>query len=70
MSPLELTTSITALANLIACSVQNEDTVDLLAAAFTQLGDTLATISVQRSLSDKANTSGILEKGDGIIAHK
>lgn len=52
MNALELTSSISALANAIACQV-NDDELDLLAAVFTQLGDTLATISVQRDICEK-----------------
>ncbi len=39
---------ITALANVIACQLP-DDVLDLAAAILTQLGDTLATIAVQRS---------------------
>ena len=52
MNALELTSSISALAIAIACQV-NDDELDLLAAVFTQLGDTLATISVQRDICEK-----------------
>jgi len=48
MDPCELTLSITALANAIACKLSDEN-LDLVAAAVSQLGDTLATISAQRS---------------------
>lgn len=56
MNALELTSSITALANAIACQV-SDDELDLLAAVFTQLGDTLATISVQRDICEKKEVS-------------
>ena len=52
MNALELTSSITALANAIACQI-SDDELDLLAAVFTQLGDSLATISVQRVICEK-----------------
>ena len=52
MNPCELTASITALANAIACQLSDDD-LELAAAIFTQLGDTLATISIQRSLCNK-----------------
>lgn len=52
MNPCELSTSVTAIANAIACQL-SDDNLDLAAAIFTQLGDTLATISVQRSLCNK-----------------
>lgn len=48
LSPCELTMGITALANVIACQLP-DDVLDLAAAILTQLGDTLATIAVQRS---------------------
>ena len=56
MNALELTSSITALANAIACQI-SDDKLDLLAAVFTQLGDTLATISVQRDICEKKEVS-------------
>lgn len=40
--------SVTALANSIACRLSDED-LALAATVLTQLGDTLATISAQRS---------------------
>lgn len=43
---------MTALANAIACKL-NDDEVGLLAVIFTQLGDTLETIAVQRALCGK-----------------
>lgn len=39
---------VTALANSIACQLSDED-LDIAAAVFTQVGDTLATISALRS---------------------
>ena len=56
MNALELTSPITALANAIACQI-SDDELDLLAAVFTQLGDTLATISVQRDICEKKEVS-------------
>ena len=56
MNALELTSSITALANAIACQI-SDDELDLRAAVFTQLGDTLATISVQRDICEKKEVS-------------
>ena len=52
MNPLGTTFSVTALANAIACKL-NDDEVGLLAVIFTQLGDTLETIAVQRALCEK-----------------
>lgn len=53
MNPCELTASVTALANVIACKL-DDDELAVMAAVFTQLGDTLATIAVQRQLCEKA----------------
>lgn len=50
MNPCELTASITAFANLLANQLTDGD-LELAAALFTQLGDTLATIAVQRAQS-------------------
>lgn len=49
MNPCELTASITALANGLACKL-TEDELNLLGAVLTQLGDTLITIATQRSI--------------------
>ena len=48
MTPCELTMNVTALANAIACQLSDND-LELAAVIFSQLGDTLATIAVQRS---------------------
>ena len=55
MTPLGLTSSITAIANAIACNTPDDDALSLLGAIFTQLGDTLSTISIQRDICDKIN---------------
>lgn len=55
MNPCELTTSVTAVANVLANSLP-DDRLELAAALFTQLGDTLASIAVQRSIC--AQTAG------------
>lgn len=47
--PLALTTAVNTLAVAIAGQLGDED-LELAVAVLTQLGDTLATISVQRSL--------------------
>lgn len=52
MNFYNLTTSITAFANALSCNFSVEE-ITLLATVFVQLGDTLATIATQRSLSDK-----------------
>lgn len=48
----ELTASITAIANALACKL-TEDEVTLLGVALTQLGDTLLTIAAQRSICSR-----------------
>lgn len=52
MNPCELTAFISTLAIVVAEQVPNNDDLSLLAATITQLGDTLATISVQRQLQE------------------
>lgn len=54
MNPLQLTNFINTTANFIACNV-NDDELDLLSTIFTQLADTLATISIQRTINDKSS---------------
>lgn len=49
MNSCELTASITALANAIACN-RTVDEINLLGVIFTQLGDTLLTIGTQKSI--------------------
>ena len=55
MSPCELTASITAAANAIACRLCGDEPA-LFAAVLVQLGDTPATIATQREVceSEKA----------------
>lgn len=53
MSPCELTASITAFANMFA-SKFNNDELAVWGTIFTQLGDTLATIAVQRDFIEKS----------------
>lgn len=52
MNYCELTASITALANSIACKLNNEE-LTLLASILVQLGDTLVTIATQRAICEK-----------------
>ena len=52
MNPCELTASITALANVLACRL-SDDELNLLGASLTQLGDTLLTIATQRSICSR-----------------
>lgn len=49
MNACELTASITALANSLACGRSAEE-IELLGVIFTQLGDTLQTISTHKSI--------------------
>ena len=51
MNSCQLTASITALANVIACRLNVEE-ITLIAALFVQLGDTLATIATQKSICE------------------
>lgn len=48
MNSCELVTFISALACAISQNMSNQE-IDLLAVVFTQLGDTLATISLKKS---------------------
>ena len=52
MNACELTASITAAANAIACRL-TDDELNLLGTVLTQLADTLFTIAAQRSISEK-----------------
>lgn len=53
MNSCELTASITALANALACKL-SIDQISLLASSLVQLGDTLATIALQRTLCENS----------------
>ena len=54
MNSCNLTASITAIANGLACDLTLEE-ITLLAAIFVQLGDTLATIAAQKSCLEASN---------------
>ena len=54
MNACELTASVTAAANAIACKLSDEE-LTLLAAVLVQLGDTLATIATQRTICRPAD---------------
>lgn len=54
MNSCELTAGITALANGIACKLNNDE-LTLLATVLVQLGDTLVTIATGRSICEKMN---------------
>lgn len=60
MNPCELTASITALANTMACNM-NDNQLNIAAVFFTQLGDTLDTIAVQRSICSGSNSTPCVE---------
>ena len=49
MNACELTASITAIANTLACSLTEEE-LNLLGVILTQLGDTILTIATHRSI--------------------
>ena len=51
MNPCELTASITALANALACRLTEEE-LNLLGAVLSQLGDTLVTIATHKSICE------------------
>ena len=52
MNACELTASITAVANCLACQL-TQDQLELLGVTLTQLGDTLLTIATQKSICCK-----------------
>ncbi len=54
MNSCELTAGITAVANGIACKLNNDE-LTLLATVLVQLGDTLVTIAASRSICEKIN---------------
>lgn len=56
MNPLGTTFSVTALANAIACKL-DDDEIGLLAVILNQLGDTLETIALQRTLCNRTENS-------------
>lgn len=49
MNSCELTASVTALANALACRL-TDDELNILSAVLVQLGDTITTIVTQRSI--------------------
>lgn len=51
MNTCELTASITAMANALACG-RSTDEINMLGVIFTQLGDTLQTISTQKGICE------------------
>ena len=55
MNSCELTASVTALANALACKL-SDDELNILSAILVQLGDTITTIVTQRSISSNSNS--------------
>lgn len=53
MNSINLTVTVTALANAFAYSLTTEE-LALLASLFVQLGDTIATIAAERALCEKS----------------
>lgn len=49
MNPCQLTASVTAVANALACKLSEEE-IALLATILVQLGDTLATFLAQKAI--------------------
>ena len=54
MNSLELTSTITALANALACRLTNDE-LTLLASILVQLGDTIVTIVTQNTVCKTEN---------------
>ena len=52
MNSSELTSAVTAIANIIACELTTSE-ISLLASLFVQLGDTLATIAARQVLCEE-----------------
>ena len=55
MNPCEITASVTAVANALACRLNNDE-LTLLASVLVQLGDTLVTIVTQRVICENMNS--------------
>lgn len=53
MDPYELAAFVTATAVFISKIVDDDDELGVIGAAFSQLGDTITTISLQRALIEK-----------------
>ena len=56
MNPCELTSSVTAIANALACKLNNNE-LTLLASVLVQLGDTLVTIVTQKTICENINNN-------------
>ncbi len=66
MTSLELTSAITAIANTLACRLTSDEVV-LLAAVFTQLGDTLTTIAAIQSSEE--NNQNCIDNNNQRLQH-
>ena len=66
MTPLELTSAVTAIANTLACRLTSDEVV-LLAAVFTQLGDTLTTIAAIQSSEE--NNQNCIDNNNQRLQH-
>ena len=51
MNACELTASLTAIANTLACGLTTEE-ISLLGAVFTQLGDTLTLLALHKEVCE------------------
>lgn len=60
MQPCELVSSITAVACFLAQGESTEQ-IELMASIFSQLGDTLATIAVQKECCESKETAHIVK---------
>lgn len=56
LNACELTASITAIANTLACNLST-DNIELLGAVFSQLGETLSTIATHKSICENDSAS-------------
>ena len=68
MNPCELTASVTAIANTLACKL-TEDELNLLGVILTQLGDTLLTIHPQKHLLQTIKWQGGTYRPAKIFSH-
>lgn len=56
MNPCELTATVTAIANTMACKFSNDE-LTVFASVLVQLGDTLVTIVTLRAICESKNNS-------------
>jgi len=61
----ELAVGITVLASTFAAQIEDDEDLSVLAAAFTQFGDTLATIAAWRARCAVLAAAREVEKGNG-----